>query len=315
MNNELFIGIDLGGTDIKGGLVDNAGKIVFETKIPTEAKKGPEHIFDRMSQLIQTLRDGAEAIVAGIGMGVPGQVDVDAGVLVEAPNLPGVDRFPVMDFLRERIDIPVILDNDANVAALGEHAFGAGQGVQHMLMITLGTGVGGGLILNGQVFRGAMGGAGEFGHMVVEADGELCGCGRQGCVEAYVGTAGLLRAVEQRLSNGEASSLAGISSEKRRPKDLGDAAEAGDTVAREVFSTAGHLLGIAMGNVANLLNLERIVIGGGVAAAGERILGPARVGFAETALKVSLKSLEIVPAQLGNAAGLVGAARLAMPVL
>jgi len=312
MGETLYIGIDLGGTDIKGGLVATDGRIVYETKMPTEADQGPDHVMDRMAQLVGRLQDKTELPVGGVGIGVPGQVLVDEGVLVEAPNLSGMDSIPVAKEMEKRLSLPVILDNDANVAALGEFAFGAGKGVQQMMMVTLGTGVGGGLILDGQIFRGARGGAGEFGHTVVEADGEVCGCGRQGCVEAYVGTMGLLNSVERRLKMKGTSSLSAIPRDERRPKDISDAAEAGDEMAQTVLASAGHMLGVALGSVANLLNLEKIVVGGGVAAAGERMLGPARVALSETALKVSSDSVELVAAQLGNGAGLVGAAQLAM---
>lgn len=312
MGETLFIGIDLGGTDIKGGLVATDGRVVYETKIPTEADLGPDHVMDRMAELVHRLVAHTDLPVSGVGIGVPGQVLVDEGVLVEAPNLRGMDSIPIAREMERRLSLPVILDNDANVAALGEFAFGAGRGTQQMMMVTLGTGVGGGLILDGRIYRGARGGAGEFGHTVVEADGEVCGCGRQGCVEAYVGTMGLLNSVERRLKMKGTSSLSAIPVEERQPRDISEAADAGDEMAQTVLASAGHMLGVALGSVANLLNLEKIVVGGGVAAAGERILGPARVALSETALKVSLDSVEIVAAQLGNAAGLAGAARLAM---
>lgn len=312
MQSPLYIGIDLGGTDIKGGLVSASGEIVREACIATEKERGAAHVLDRMAQLVQTLRKQSPASVAGVGIGVPGQVLVEKGFLVEAPNLACLENLAVAREMRNRIDLPVVLDNDANVAALGEYAFGAGQGARHMMMVTLGTGVGGGLILDGQLFRGAQGGAGEFGHMVVEADGEPCGCGRQGCVEAYVGTWGLLRSVERRLKMKGVSTLSEIPAEKRTPKDISEAADRGDALAQAVLTQAGHMLGVGLGSVANLLNLDRIVVGGGVAGAGERILGPARVALAETALRVSADSVSLVAAALGNRAGLAGAARLAM---
>ena len=312
MQSPLSIGIDLGGTDIKGGLVSAAGEIVREACISTEKEQGAAHVLDRMAELVRSLREQATSPVAGVGIGIPGQVLVEEGLLVEAPNLQCLENHFVAKEMTRRIGLPVVLDNDANVAALGEYAFGAGRGARHMLMVTLGTGVGGGLILDGRLFRGAKGGAGEFGHMVVEADGESCGCGRQGCVEAYVGTWGLLRSVERRLKMKGVSTLSEIPPEDRKPKHISEAAEAGDALAQAVLTQAGHMLGVALGSVANLLNLERIVVGGGVAGAGERLLGPARVALSETMLKVSADTVSLVPAELGNRAGLVGAAKLAM---
>ncbi len=312
MSGEVYAGIDLGGTDIKGGLVTTHGEIRARDTLPTQAELGPAGVLDRMASLVDMLQKKyPDGNVKAVGIGVPGQVIVKKGLLVEAPNLPGWNNILVAEEMFKRIGIPVFLDNDANMAGLGEYSYGAGKGCREMLMVTLGTGVGGGLILSGTVYRGASGGAGEFGHMIVCRDGELCTCGRKGCLEAYIGTRGILRTLREKLVV-EESSLGDIPPEEVTPRDISRAAEAGDKTAKAVLEEAGRWLGVAVGSVANLLNLERAVIGGGVAAAGEFILSPAREAAAETTLKVSRAALEIVPASLGNAAGLCGAARLAM---
>jgi glucokinase len=308
------IGVDLGGTYIKAGLVSPEGSIVKQTRVATEAERGAAHVLDRIAGCVLELAGGKEEerLIGGVGIGVPGQVDTATGKVREAPNLPGWIDLAVGRELEKRTGLRVILDNDANVAALAEYAYGAGKGCTEMLMVTLGTGVGGGLILHGEIYRGATGGAGEFGHMIVEMGGWQCGCGRLGCVEAYVGTRGILRRVGEKLGSGRKSVLEGVPEGKRTPKHVGEAAEAGDSVAREVLEEVGSVLGVGLGSVANLLNLERIVVGGGVANAGEWIMEPARRKLQETALKGSAQAVRITRAQLGEEAGITGAARLAM---
>lgn len=312
MKDTMFIGIDLGGTNIKAGLVDGKGVIRAEKEIATEVHGGVEHVMARMKSLILDLSGQADAVIGGVGVGLPGMVDVEKGVYHEGPNLPGWKNEPLVEKLGAMVELPIILDNDANVAALGEYAYGAGRGVRNMLMVTLGTGVGGGLILNGKLFYGARYSAGEFGHTIINFEGPTCACGRPGCVEAYIGTQGILRRVREKLQAGQASSLAQIEPSKLMPKDISDAARLGDDVATEVLSDTGRYLGIATGNVANLLNIERVVVGGGVANAGDWILQPARATLKEIALKVPSETVDMVPALLGNHAGLVGAAHLAM---
>ena len=312
MNEKLFVGIDLGGTNIKAGLVDAQGQVKIEKEIATEVHGGVDHVMGRMRDLILQLRDEANGPVPGVGVGLPGMVNVDDGIFHEGPNLPGWIDEPLVEKLGAMVKMPVILDNDANVAALGEFAFGAGRGVRDMLMVTLGTGVGGGLILNGELFYGCRYSAGEFGHTIINFEGPTCGCGRPGCIEAYIGTAGILNRVQEKINAGAISILSEIEASKMTPKDISDAAEKGDDVAIEVLSDTGRYLGIATANVANLLNIQRVVVGGGVAKAGDWILNSAKATLKEVALKVPSKCIDMVPAVLGNQAGLIGAARLAM---
>ncbi|MFC1501892.1 ROK family protein [bacterium] len=314
IQTKLFAGIDLGGTNIKSGLVSRDGDIQLEKNVPSETEGGVHHVLDRMAACVKdTMRELGEGItVKGVGVGVAGLVEYEKGLLHEAPNLPGWSKVPVKAELEKRLKMDVFVDNDANLAALGEYAFGAGQGITEMLMVTLGTGVGGGLILRGEIYHGAIGAAGEFGHITVQLDGPVCGCGRRGCVEAFVGTQGILRSVQEKLDSGRKSLLEEIDPGQRTPKDVSRAARNDDAVAIEVLAEVGTYLGAGMGNVANLLNIQRVVVGGGVAKAGDFILKPARKGLQRVALETSAKSIEVVPAMLGTKAGLVGAARMAM---
>ena len=237
---------------------------------------------------------------------------VTEGIYVEGPNLPDWKDFPVVSVLGEKLDLPVVVDNDANMAALGEYTYGAGQGCTDMMMVTLGTGVGSGLILDGRLYRGVHDTAGEFGHTTIQFEGPVCNCGRKGCVEAYIGTNGILAALKAKLETGRSSVLKEMEFEKIMPKDIGMAAERGDALAVEVLHDVGYALGVGCGNVANLLNLERIVVGGGVSAAGDFILEPARKGCRDMAMQVQGETIQIIPASLGNKAGFIGAACLAM---
>ena len=308
------VGVDLGGTNIKAGIVDANGHVLSRDEIKTEADRGVEHVLDRIAKLVQDLsgRVKTKDPVRGVGIGVPGQVDWDRGVVEEAPNLPGWVHVDVRGLLGKRLKLPVFVDNDANAAGLAEYAFGSGQGSRDMFLTTLGTGVGGGLVLGGEVYRGAKGGAGEFGHMCIQMDGPECGCGRRGCVEAYVGTKGILRSIQEKLEEGRSSLLAKIPPSQRTPRHVCEAADKGDKVAAEVFRDVGYCLGVGFGNVANLLNVERIVVGGGVAKAGHWILDPAREGLAKTALALSASTVTVVQGSLGSDSGFLGAARLAM---
>jgi len=307
MEDVLYIGVDLGGTNIKAGSVSENGRILNDVQIATEADQGVDHVLDRMVQAVQEVADGTA--IGGVGIGIPGQINVEQGLCHFAPNLPGWNEISVTPVLKEKLNCPVLLDNDANVAAVGEFAYGAGKGSRHMLMVTLGTGVGGGLVLNGEIFRGARDLAGEFGHMTVHYDGYTCSCGRKGCIEEYASIRGIVRMVQEKLDAGIESSLRDV--KRLTPREIYHDAVNGDALAIEAFQQAGDFLGVALADIANLLNIERIVVGGGVANAGNFILDAARKRVQKDALPVAAESVEIVKAELGNSAGLVGAAYLA----
>ena len=310
---ELFIGVDIGGTNVKIGVIHREGDLILQKKIPTRQTGIYTDVLDDMAKEILSLKnDFPDDKLCYVGVGIAGQVDVAEGFYYEGPNMKGWKDIAIAKELQARVHIPVIIDNDANVAPLGEALFGAGKGCNSLLAVTLGTGVGGGLVFDGEVFRGARDAAGEFGHMVIKFDGWPCACGRQGCVEAYVGTQGILRSLREKIETGRSTSLSTLPFEKIMPRDISIAADTGDSIAIEVLRETGEYLGHALADAANLLNLERVVVSGGVANAGERILGPARETAKSKALRVPGETLEVVHAALGDIAGLVGAAALAL---
>jgi len=313
IGNEMFIGIDLGGTNIKGGLVTAEGQILEEKNVPTEVQGGVEHVLSRMAGVIRYLVQSAGKIpVRGAGIGFPGQINVKKGIYHQGPNFPGWNNVPVVFELEKRVGIPIVMDNDANLAALGEYAFGGGKGVTDMILVTLGTGVGGGLILNGQLYHGVTDAAGEIGHTSIHMEGPLCGCGRRGCLEAYVGTRGILSRLKSKLDAGAKTPLRNKPFETMTPKDIGMAGADGDPVAIEVFKETGEILGFGLANLANLINVQKIVVGGGIANAGDLILKPAAEALNREALIIVRQACTLVKAELGNTAGMVGAARAAM---
>jgi glucokinase len=248
-----------------------------------------------------------------LGLDSAGIVDGARNLVLDAPNLRSWERFPLAERLGAVYELPAFLENDVNAMAWGEWHCGAGRGARHMLCLTLGTGVGGGLVLDGQLYRGATGAAGEFGHMVVERDGPRCGCGSFGCLEAYLGARYITaRAAVYLERDARPSPLRAMPAEARTPRVLSEAASAGDAIARAVLEETGVWLGVGLASAINLLNPERIVVGGGVARAGDLILDPARRTMRERAMSVPAEAAEVVPAALGNDAAVVGAALLAL---
>lgn len=310
----VFCGVDLGGTTINIGLVTTGGTIVAEQQIPSNVHQGVDYVVEQIAVVIRefTTSEQWDVTIDAIGIGVAGLVNSPDGILKEATNFPGWIDVPLAEKLEHLLKLPVILDNDANVAALGEFSFGAGHGYPNMIMVTLGTGVGAGLILDGMIYRGAYGAAGEFGHITIDRHGETCGCGRRGCVEAYVGSKGIRRDALRLLREHPKSLLAAYDPEKLTPKDIFTEAQRQDEVAKTVFRQAGEYLGLGLGNVVNLLNIQRVVLGGGVALAGELLIDSAQEALRYAALNNSDEPVRIVKAQLGSHSGIVGAASLAM---
>ena len=312
MPAERVIAIDLGGTKCLAGVVDREGEIV-ERKIRPTVLTSQEELLREMEELVDELMtDEIEAI----GVGVPSVIDQRAGVAIHSANVP-LSNAPLRDRLSRRFERPVAIENDANAAALGEHRFGAGRGTQHMILLTLGTGIGGGLILNGELYRGAIGAAAELGHTTIDATAaiEAGGAGDSGTLE--------------RLGSGTAADTLAKRIAAERPEgDLGRAAAAGETIdarlaerlardggadALEVFETVGSYLGYGIANFVDTFNPEMVVLGGGFSQAGAFVLEPARRVVAERAF-VPRSDLQIVPAILGVDAGLIGAAVVAFEV-
>lgn len=316
--SKLAIGVDLGGSTIKAGIVDARGKILRDTSIPAEAHQGPTHVIGQIAKSIHHLLDGFSKSpndFVGIGVGSPGSVDLDGGTVKYPPNFPGWTVVRLGEALEKEFGLHAEVDNDANAAAVGEAKFGAGLDHKDFIMVTLGTGVGGGLILDGKLYRGPFGGAGELGHMTIDHNGPLCNCGNRGCVEAYVGAKYLTqRAVEKVRTNPKSKILQLAENDPTRidPKIVSLAAQEGDATALDVLSETGKYLGIGLANVVNLLDVRLIIIGGGIAHAGKPLFDAVKESVNKHVLKPMTEGLEVLPAKLGNAAGILGAAALVL---
>ncbi|MFO7915103.1 MAG: ROK family protein [Candidatus Krumholzibacteriales bacterium] len=301
-------GVDIGGTNVKLAVVNEAGDILHRGMIPTEPSSGPRKTASRVAEWFEE-QGPLPGDVTGAGVGCAGLINHQEGLLYSSPNLPGWEGARLMEIFREELSLPVTIDNDANCAAYGEYFFGAGKGYDNFVCITLGTGVGGGIIIDGNLYRGEFGQAGELGHTKVVAGGELCSCGSRGCLEAYIKAEAIVERALGMIENGDASVL----SEKERVtvKDISEAAGSGDEVAAEALRITGWYLGIGLSNVAHLINPGAIAVGGGVAMAGRHIMGPATDSLSEHVMNEIFMNVSIVPAELGNSASSIGAAMLA----
>ena len=327
--NSYAIGVDLGGTNLRIAAVDEAGTLLEKVTTGTQVAKGRDHVIDDMTNAIRevAMKFRGHGELVGIGIGVPGIIDMDSGMLRESPNLPGWSDYPVREEIERRLETQVILENDANAAAMGEFWLGAARDFPSMLMLTLGTGVGGGLVLDGRIWHGMNGMAGELGHITVYPDGVPCPCGNRGCVEQYASATAIMRMARETIASGVTTELSkaaeGADSEfnARRVYQL---AVQGDRPSQEIFRRVGTALGIVAADLVNALNLHMIVIGGGVSSAWEAF-SPSifeevrRRSFVYTAttpnpqeLNPAHKTTIITRALLGSDAGLYGAARLPM---
>jgi glucokinase len=310
-----FIGIDLGGTNIKAALVNTeTGAIAATRSTPTHSREGHDAVIAQMALLAEEIiidSNLTKGDVGGVGIGIPGALDLDRGMTIFLTNMPGNWRnVPVRDQLMRLTDLPVAILNDARSMTLGEWKFGAGRGVD-TACFTLGTGIGGGLVINGKLHLGIDGSAGELGHVSVNLNGPKCGCGSYGCIEAYASGPAIAAMGMKAVVQGRTTIIAEICENdlnRITPELICDAAIGGDQVAREIYEFAGKIIGAGIANVIVAVTPRRIVIGGGVAAAGELILDPIRRSMRERVFLVDTRQVEVVLAQLGNNAGLIGAA-------
>ncbi len=315
-NSQFQIGIDLGGTNIKAALVNViTGEITGTTSVPTQAHEGHDAVIQRMADLahdIITKTGKQKSDIGGIGVGLPGLLDLEHGLTLFLPNLHGQWRsVPVRQELSEKAGLPVALINDARAATMGEWKFGAGRGVESCALYTLGTGIGGGLILNGELYLGIGGAAGELGHISVDLNGPRCNCGSRGCIEAMASGPAIAAAAMKAVVQGATTRITAMCKDDLNlitPELVCQAALAGDVVAREIYDTAGAAIGYGIANIVVALTPRRIIIGGGVAAAGDLILEPIRRTVKERVKLADADAYEIIPATLGNNAGLMGAA-------
>ncbi|HVI10405.1 MAG TPA: ROK family protein [Candidatus Binatia bacterium] len=322
------IGVDLGGTNLRISAVTTEGELLEKVTLGTRLSLGRDHVIGEMCQAIQdaSAKYKNAGKLVGVGIGVPGIIDMASGMIRKSANFPGWEDYPVRAEIERRLGARVVLDNDANVAALGEQWLGAARGVPNMAVITLGTGIGGGIVLEGKIWHGMNGMAGEVGHVNVEPEGHPCGCGSRGCAEQYASATAIVRMAREAIASGEAPSLAKASSSDPEfgAKSIYNLAIQGDEHARQIFRTAGRYLGIMLSGVVNVLNLNMYVIGGGVSSAWDAF---APTMFEELRWRSEVYAATgpddrtsgsgegktiITRALLGSDAGLYGAARAAV---
>lgn len=309
------LAIDLGGTKVVAAVVSEEGTITSYSTRPTEAQKGGDWVLNRIKEeALEALEKSKihPSQLLGVGMGTPGVVDTERGVMLsEAVNIPEWKGRNLKEELERVLGVTVFVENDANAAGLGEFVFGAGKGAKSLVFVALGTGIGGAVILNGELVRGSSFAAGELGHISIDPNGLRCGCGNYGCIELYAsGPAIAQRAREYVLKGAKTKLSTMVAPEELTAEHVVRAAQEGDLLAQSVLAEAGRLLGVTLAGVVNLLNPDRIVIGGGVAQAGEWILEPVRWEVKRRALPDATKNLKILQAALGTNAGVLGAAAL-----
>lgn len=265
------IGVDLGGTNLRIAAVTTDGQLLEKVTVATRIDLGAHHVVDNMCDAIRTLSDRYRkgGAFLGAGIGVAGIIDLEAGIVRKSANLPGWENYHVRDEIERRLGTRIFLENDAKVAALGEQWLGAGRNIANMAMLTLGTGIGGAIVLDGKIFHGMNGMAGEFGHVTVEPEGYPCGCGNRGCAERYASATGLVRMAREAIESGGAPELAKAASAEAEfsARLIYDLAMQGDEAAQRIFARFGRALGILLADIVNVLNLPVYVIGGGVASA------------------------------------------------
>ncbi len=309
-----IIGIDIGGTNIKFGIVSSTGKISNEFSLPTFSEINPKKVLEQISLGInRILKDKSLMQFEGIGIGIPGKVDAKKGTVTSAPNFAEWDRVNVKQLLSRKFKTRIELDNDANCAALGELHFGIGKKIKSFVMITLGTGVGGGIVVNGKLIRGESGGAGEIGHISIDYQGPLCKCGQRGCIEAYAGNNYIKQRTVQKLHEYSESIIIDLVQNdlnKIEPKIIFEASVNGDELANKILSDTGKYIGIGLASVINILDIKTFIIGGGISAAGSVLIDSIENSIKEHGIKEIVKDVKVYPAKLKNKAGILGAASL-----
>ena len=312
----LIAAVDLGATSIDVALTTLGSELVAHRGEPAEIKAGPRRVLGRVGEMLAGLLEeegaGARDVLA-IGVGVPGPVEQASGLLKSPPIMPGWDRFPIRGFFAGEYAAPVFVDNDVNVMALGEHWGGVGRGIDDMLFVKIGTGIGGGIIADGRLYRGTQGCAGDIGHVSVDPEGPVCSCGNRGCLEAMAGAPAIAREAERRAREGLSPALAAVLEEKGEidARDVGEAAAFGDYEALMIIKRSGRLVGRVLATLVSVLNPSLIVIGGGVAHIGHSLLAEIRSAVYGRSLPLATRNLPIVLSELDEVAGVTGASVLA----
>ncbi|MCC6382584.1 MAG: ROK family protein [Dehalococcoidia bacterium] len=307
----VVVAADFGGTNLRAAIVDEAGQILARRVDPTPQGAAPDVILAEIGRLLHVTTDASPERPAGLCLAVAGLIDADAGTVILAPNIPGFRNLDLTAPVGQALGIPTFIENDASAAALGEHRFGAGRGTRHLLHATLGTGIGGGIVIDGKLYRGAKGLAGEIGHVVLDPAGPRCNCGSRGCLEALVSGVAFAERARRLLAAGASPVLQELVG-YREPTatDLQRAAEAGDRKCEAEIRNGGHLLGLALGGLINVLNPEAVTLSGGLLGMGETLLGPMREAMYSIAYGPSSGTI-VRLSELGDDAGLLGAAAVA----
>lgn len=309
-------GIDIGGTKIAVAIADDDGRVLSMTRFPTRTERDPFDIIDEAVEKIQAMVREAEAALIGVGVGCGGPLSRERGVTVNPPHLPGWEEFPIVEHLEKRFGVPVNFDNDANAAALGEHEYGAGRGLRNLIYITISTGIGGGIIVGGEIVHGIGDGAGEIGHSCVQPDGVQCLCGARGCMEMLCSGTNIARRAKERLAQGAGSSMQRFADEAGNitTEMVVDAARGGDPLANEIWDETIRFLAIGINNIIVTLAPQAVILGGGVSTVGEMLLVPLRRELAARVKILPVEQVQILQAALGGDSGIYGALMLGRQV-
>ena len=315
MTKDKYIGIDLGGTKILTAVADDNGEIIARVKLATETELGQERIKKNIFKSIYKVLEKTDIKIEkikSIGIGSPGPLNVEKGIIYESANLP-IKNMEIVELIEEETGVNTYLQNDANTAALGEKVFGAGKEADDLLYITISTGVGGGIIINGKIYYGHTGNAGEIGHMTVDPTGPKCGCGNYGCLESFSSGTAIKNMAKKAIENDESTLIKKLAKDQKlSAKLVAKAAAKGDQKALDIFAKAGYYLGIGIANLVNIFNPEMIILGGGVLKAKEYFLDRAKEEFKKRALKAPADIVKIKEAVLEDEIGVKGAIALAM---
>jgi glucokinase len=300
-------GIDIGGTKIALALETVEGERISSRQFPTLVERGPELILDNLASVVNEMSAASDARLLAVGLGCPGSVDKERGLVLSPINLPGWHEFPIVRSIKERLGVPVVIENDAKLAALGEHTYGAGRGFSDIVFFTISTGIGGGVIVKGEILQRL--GAGEVGHMTVMPGGPRCGCGCRGCLDALCSGTAIARRARALLAKGEASIINEMVSrlEEITAQTVAAAAQRGDALASGIWDETIYFLSLGIGNVITILAPEAIIIGGGVASSGEQLLRPLRPLVEQRAKMIPVESVQLLQATLAGESGVYGA--------
>lgn len=310
---KMIVGVDLGGSKINAILADSCGNILRQELKDTLAQEGPDEVITRVIECIKQVASGAD--IASIGIGAAGACDVATGVITLSPNLPGWHNIPLKDILQREFDLPVYLENDATVAALGEHYFGGAVDIANLVYLCVGTGIGGGIMIDGQLYHGASGSAGEIGHMTIDINGPRCSCGNIGCWETFASGTALAREAVKQIKAGAQTSILNFADgelQKVSAQRVFLAAQEGDPLANELISQTAYYLGVGLVNIVNIFNPQLILIGGGLSRMGRLLLEPATKVVRDRAYDLPAAAVRIELARLGADAEALGGVALVL---